>query len=54
MVASVFLVAAGIIAPKGLFVFAILTDMPPKTDVCASIFDHFCLFLSILSRFVTI
>ena len=25
-----------LVAPKGLFVFAILTDMPPKTDVCAS------------------
>ena len=23
-------------APKGLFVFAILTDMPLKIDVCAS------------------
>ena len=47
------------IAPKRLFVFAILTDMPPKTDVCAS--DQICLFLikfvnfwSNLSLFVTI
>ena len=35
-----------IFAPKGLFVFAILTDMPPKTDVCASKSVNFCQFLS--------
>ena len=34
-----------IFAPKGLFVFAILTDMPPKTDVCSSKSVNFCLFL---------
>ena len=31
---SKFLKLPIIIAPKRLFVFAILTDMPPKTDVC--------------------
>ena len=38
------------IAPKGLFVFAILTDMPPKTDVCSSV--QICQFLSIFVNFV--